>query len=139
MTRTGRLGALIWVLLAAVVLLWPVPVDRPVDRTLAEFLRTLHRAGMPRWIDYDTVEFSANVLLFAPLGAFLVLALVRRIGGWCVPVTIATGLAVSLAGEFLQGAFLAQRLQSASDVAANALGTVIAAIVAWLAVRARRR
>jgi len=133
MTRVGRIGALAWLIAAAVILLWPVPVDRGSDHWLLGVLRELHAHGLPRWIGYGTVEFSANVLLFAPLGVFLVLALVRRIGVWSIAFTVAAGVALSLAAELAQEALLPERFATASDVAANVLGTVLAAAVAWTA------
>ncbi len=139
MARTGRIGTLAWLVVAALILLWPVPVDRGADHWLLGVLRALHAHGLPRWIGYGAVESSANVVFFAPLGVFLVLALIRRIGGWSVPVAIAAGLAVSLAGELAQYLLLPARFASASDVAANTLGATLAAVVSWLVVRTGRR
>ncbi|WP_285240495.1 VanZ family protein [Pseudarthrobacter sp. MEB009] len=78
----------------AFVAFWPTPVDAPVGNELQDFLRRLHRHGIPRWVNYRFVEMSANVALFVPLGFVAALAFFRKrwwqAGWWgcCFPAAL---------------------------------------------------
>jgi hypothetical protein len=105
---------------------WPVPVDRDASGFLATWLQDLHRGGVPRWFDYAVVEFSANVILFFPLGALVARILGPRYwwGG------VATGFLLSVLIELAQFALLPARFASVADVAANTLGGLLGALLA---------
>jgi hypothetical protein len=95
----------------ALIAFWPVPVDR--DAT--GLLRALARA-VPL-LTYDVVEFSANVLLFAPLGVLLALAMPRH-----RLLVVPVALVVTGAIETGQAIFLDERTASLRDVVANTMG-----------------
>ena len=138
-------GVAVWGLCACVPVLgliafWPVPVDRGAATYLNRWLRQLHRWGVPPWFDYGVVEFSSNVVLFAPLGALVAIILGRRLW-WGGAVA---GFMLSTVIELGQMAFLPARFPSAADVAANTIGAMAGALAARLfmarreAVRSRR-
>ncbi len=142
---TGVIGLLAWLIFAAAVLLWPTPVDRPIDSELFRVLAWLHTHGAPRWIDYHAVEYSANVAFFAPLGLFLAVLLRGRrwdsaSARFAVGLALGTsvGLVLSCLAEGAQAAFLPDRFATADDVAANTLGAFLGAVLAGL-VPSRRK
>jgi glycopeptide antibiotics resistance protein len=123
----------------AVIAFWPTPVDRPISGLLNRVLNRLHGLGAPSWFDYPFVEFSANVLLFVPIG-FLVAALLGRRRAW---LAVVSGGLASLAIELAQWALLPARYPSAADVLANTMGAAIGAgllaLVLTIRVRAPSR
>lgn len=129
--RIAVAAALLALYLAVVLLitLWPTPVDRPYSGSLLRFIAELHERGVPEWIGYREVEFSANVLLFVPAGFLAALVLPRR--DWWLVAVLAP--AFSAAIECAQALFLSQRFPSASDVVANGLGGAIGAALSLLA------
>jgi VanZ family protein len=118
-----------------VIAFWPTPVDRPISALLRRVLNRLHDVGVPAWFDYSFVEFSANVLLFVPLG-FLVAALFSRRLAWLAVVVCALA---SLSIEFVQWALLPARYPSAADVLANTMGATIGALLLALVLAIRPR
>lgn len=106
--------------------MWPTPLDQGYASSIARLLALLHRNGIPEWFGYNKLEFSANVLMFIPLGFLLTLALSRR-WAWMsiVLVPVFSGLI-----EYTQGEFLAQRFATVRDVIANSIGGYIGAVAA---------
>lgn len=119
----------------ACVAFWPTPVDRPISRLLNRALYRLHDLGIPAWFDYSFVEFSANVLLFVPIG-FLVAALLGRTLAW---LAVVIGALASVSIEGVQWALLPARFPSAADVLANTMGAVIGTLLLVFVVSVRRR
>lgn len=113
------------------VAFWPSPVDRPVAGLLARVLDELHERGVPAFVDYTFVEFTANVAFFVPVGIAIGLALPLR----AFFVMFLLGPAVSIAVELIQGAFLEARYATVHDVVANAIGATLGVAIA-LALRA---
>ena len=74
-----------------------------------------------------------NLILYAPLGFFLALALRRRRMSWWVIFGLTTfgGTLLSIMAESLQG-FMPGRVSSSIDVVCNGIGTVGGALAAWL-------
>lgn len=118
--------------LVLVVTMWPSPVDAGAGAAIAELLRRLHEAGLPAWFGYDQLESTANVLMFAPLGALLVFALPPK--AWWLALLL--GPALSAGIETVQ-LLLPQRVPTVADVVANSLGSWIGCGIA-VAMRASR-
>jgi glycopeptide antibiotics resistance protein len=128
------LGLGYFVALACIVF-WPSPVDRPVDHSLFETIGWVRSLGIPPWLfSYNVIEFTANILMFAPFGIIVALRMPRRL--WWVAVM--AGALASAAVELSQGLFLAQRDASWSDIVANTAGAAVGAL-AVLGARARLR
>ena len=138
MTRATLAGAfrirvvsvliLLYLVFVLLVTLWPTTVDKPIDPYLIKFLDTLHQHGVPDFVNYNFVEFTANVLFFVPVGFF---------GGLLMPYRL-QWLAVVLGGvlscgiELSQKLFLPGRVASLGDVLANTSGAVVGCVVAAL-------
>lgn len=104
---------------------WPTPVDAPVDRMLARILSRLHTLGMPAYLDYETVQFSANILFFMPIGALIAAAAPRTY--WWTGALF--GLALSLMVEFGQYVLLPHRFASAGDLLSNTIGALLGSLI----------
>lgn len=125
-----RFVAVLGVLYLAVVLLvtlWPTTVDRGLDPYIARVLQALYERGMPAFIDYAFVEFTANIVFFVPVGFLGGLLFSHRVWWLAVPA----GALLSACVETAQALFLPDRVASPADVVANTTGTVIGAIVAF--------
>jgi glycopeptide antibiotics resistance protein len=120
-----------------VIGLLPNRVDGGVERPIRAFIDTLQAAGAPGWVNYDLVDFLANILFFVPIGLLGAVLLPRRLWWLAMPV----GLLLSAALELGQAAFLPQRFASWTDVLANTLGAVLGALIgaAMRQAAARRR
>jgi len=116
----------ICVVLAATM--WPTPLDAGYESTVTRLLEILHRHGIPEWFGYAKLEFSANVVMFVPLGFLLALTLPQR-AWWAAMLLIP---AFSGVIEYTQGQWLEARFASGWDVAANTLGGYAGAVLAYL-------
>ncbi len=85
-------------------------------------------------IGFPTWEFAANVVLFTPLGALVILWLGPR----HMSTALALGFAVSIAIEVIQGTWLAGRVSDPRDIVSNSTGAVLGAL-AVTAIRWRTR
>ena len=119
-----------YVIFVLAVLLWPTPVDAPVDALLQRVLDAAHRRGVPAAVDYDTVEVAANVAMFVPVGALLAAALPagRR---W---VAVVVCILLSAGGEAAQALLLPARFASLGDIEANSTGGLIGWLIAVVAI-----
>lgn len=110
----------------ALIGLWATPVDQNV--AVAELPPVEWMAGV---LDlnvkesYKLVEVAANVALFVPLGA-LVLLWWRR-WGWVQAAAVA--FACSLSIEILQAAVRPERFATVSDLAANTAGGALGGLL----------
>ncbi|MGN6743348.1 MAG: VanZ family protein, partial [Amnibacterium sp.] len=95
---------------------------------LLKFLAALHQHGVPRFVDYNFIEFTANVLFFVPVGFFGGLLLPYRMQ-W---LAVLLGAALSGCIELSQKLFLPGRVASLGDVLANTSGALVGCIVAAL-------
>ncbi|NYF15388.1 hypothetical protein HDC37_000200 [Microbacterium sp. AK009] len=115
--RSPHLGAILLLgaygLALLAIAFWPTPVDRGAG----PLLRAITRA-FP-WLTYDAIEFTANILLFVPLGILLAVIL-RAERPLLLPVILATTLLVE-GGQLL----LPERTATLRDVLANTLGGLI--------------
>lgn len=114
----------------ALIAFWPSPVDQPVQGQLAAILKFLHSHGLPAWINYKFIEACANVALFIPLGIISKLAFPAK-RWWLVGIF---GLLISCTIELGQLLFLHNRFASFLDLATNASGAVIGALLTTLMV-----
>lgn len=110
----------------AFVAFWPSPVDKPVASLLNRVISELHERGVPAFVDYGFIEFSANIVLFIPVGLIF---------GLIVPVRFAVialllGPALSAAIELGQHFLLAARYATVADVIANSIGATIGVFLA---------
>jgi len=107
--------------------LWPTPVDGGgvVWFITSKILIFCHNISWLKWIQYNQLETLANIALYIPLGAFLVL-LLPRVPVWILCVT---PLVVSALAEGLQRWFLPQRYSTIDDVLHNSLGGFIGVII----------
>jgi VanZ family protein len=117
------------VVCVAVIVLWRTPVDSGAANLLERGLRFLHARGLPAAVDYAFVEFTANIVMFVPLGLFWFI-LAPRGWRWLGPLV---GLGVSVLIELTQLVLLPQRFATPYDVLANGLGTLVGTILAWAA------
>lgn len=115
----GYLAVVGWVTLG------PQPFDEGGDSILWWVLERFSRSELTDWITYQRVEFTANVLMFIPVGMFLLLLYGRR--WWWA--SIGTGIALTCLIEFVQR-FLPDRVSDVSDIIANSIGTVIGVLFA---------
>lgn len=109
-----------------VVTLWPTPIDADYGDAISRLLAALHRHGVPAWFGYRKLEFTANIVMFVPLG-FLTALLPPRGWSWLALLWIP---AFSIAIELAQWRWLAQRFGSALDVLANTIGGYLGVLAA---------
>ncbi len=121
----------VYTLFVLAVTLYPHAVDRGLEPYLERVLERLHSHGVPAFVDYGSVEFSANVVFFVPVGFLLALLLPRRVQ-W---LAVLGGLLLSRGGGAARGGVRAGRVSSIGDVVANTGGALLGCAVA-AAVRA---
>ncbi|WP_186315228.1 VanZ family protein [Curtobacterium sp. BH-2-1-1] len=113
-------------LLVVLVATWGTPVDGGIHPWLVRAIAAGQRLGAPSWLGYSAVEFTANVVFFAPFGFLAVLLLGAR--RWWVGML--GGFLVSCAIETTQALFLPARFASVDDVLANTSGAVLGVLLA---------
>ena len=101
----------------AMIALWPVPVDSGSGGLLRVVTRIFPV------LTYSRIEFSANILLFVPLGVLLMLILRRRY--LILPIAIVVTLAI----ECSQALLLDRRTPSMLDIIANTAGACIGMLI----------
>ena len=133
MHRRPVLSAVTVAYLAVVawITLNPAPGDPAGNPLLRLLLRAVSAMPGLGWVDYAVAEFSANVLLFVPMGLLFTLVL----GRWRWWLAVAIGVVATLTIEFVQ-LFLPARFSTASDLIANTLGTLLGVGIAFLLPRA---
>ena len=126
------LGAVAWLTLG------PQPVGLLRAGGVWRMLALFQRHTATAWITFPTVEFAANVLMFVPIGLFLLLLFGRRL--WWLAVIMGTLLSALI--EFAQ-LYLPGRVSDVRDLTSNSLGALIGVLVAlvltWPAAARRRR
>jgi VanZ family protein len=115
------------VLLAGVLLVGflPTRVDGGVENQVRGFVDWMRGLGAPEWVDYDLMDFLANIAFFVPVGLIASLLLPRRVLWLAVPI----GALLSGALELGQALFLPQRYASLTDVLANTIGATVGALI----------
>jgi glycopeptide antibiotics resistance protein len=122
----GLFLVLAYGLVVALATMWPTPLDQGFSASINRLLAVLHRNGIPEWFGYTKLEFSANVMMFVPLGFLVSMLLPVRV--WWLALVICPGLSITI--EFTQATFLSARFATVSDVIANSIGAVIGALIA---------
>lgn len=116
-----------YVVVILVVTLWPTAVDNGLDPYIDRLLAKLWERGVPTFVNYSFVEFTANIVFFVPLGFLAGLLLTRRTS-W---LAFIGGSALSGLIETAQGALLPGRVADPGDVVANSSGAFIGWLVAF--------
>ncbi|KUF08077.1 VanZ family protein [Leucobacter sp. G161] len=122
----GAVGLGAVLLAALAITLNPTPVERGRSDTVWAFLDMLHRIGIPESFGYLELEFTANIIMFLPLGFFFALLVAER--SWWL--ALAFPLVLSIGIELTQLLVLPERFADISDVIANSLGGWLGAGVA---------
>jgi len=112
----------------ALIAFWPTPVDQGAHASLTSTLEWLRRHGAPDWLEYTSVEFTANIALFVPVGLLGVILIGAR--RWWLAILI--GFLASCLIEFGQLMFLPARFASVNDVVANTSGAVLGTALALI-------
>jgi hypothetical protein len=114
------------VLLAGVLLVGflPTRVDGGVEHQVRGFVDWLRGLGLT-WVDYDLMDFLANIGFFVPVGLIAALLLPWRVWWLAIPI----GAALSGALEVGQALFLPARYASWTDVLANTIGALVGALI----------
>jgi glycopeptide antibiotics resistance protein len=106
--------------------MWPAPLDQVYTFTVTQLLDVLHKYGVPLWFGYTKLEFSANVVMFAPL-AFL-LTLTQPTRRWWLALVLCPALSGAI--ELTQAIFLDARFATLTDVLANSIGALLGVVLA---------
>lgn len=114
----------------------PQPAANSVFRMALAFFANYPES---RWLTYQRLEFSANVLMFVPIGLFFLLLFGRK---WWF-VSVLAGVALTVTIEFVQR-YIPGRVSDVSDIIANSTGTFVGVAVALIvttpaALRLRRQ
>lgn len=119
------------------VTLGPQPLDDEGRGLLRRVIGWLQRHDATEWVTYSGVEFTANVLMFVPVGLFFVLLLGRR--QWWLAAVLCVALTITIETTQL---FLADRVPDPRDLMSNSIGGVIgvlgALIITWPKARVLR-
>ena len=126
-----------YVVALALIAFWRTPVDQNVAVTqLAPVEWMANALGLTVPQSYSAVEALANVALFIPLGALVLLWRPR----WAWTHATLVALSATSLIELLQQLLRPERFASVRDVVANTLGGAIGAIlvISWRRVLKRR-
>jgi len=108
----------------AITLTPQMPGSGTVARTVNRVLAALHNRGLPLSIDYLTIEFIGNILMFIPLGVFMAMLVSHR--HWWV--LLFTGTLMSGFIELTQLLFLPSRYPEVRDLISNSTGFLLGAL-----------
>lgn len=114
----------LYLLTVAWITLNPFPADPHENGLLEGLLAAFATTPLLRWIDYDVVEFTANILMFVPFGVLFTL----RLGVWRWWLVLAMGAATTLTIEFVQ-LFMPERVSDPRDLLANTLGAALGIVI----------
>jgi hypothetical protein len=132
--RWAIAGLVVYGVAAAVILLAPVSYGG-IIHAIADVIRSI--PGMPVFGD-GWVEFTANIVLFVPMGFFLTLLFRHPWYGAILGVVVSAGVEIAQI-------VIPDRQPSLRDIISNSIGAAVGAFLAWLIVlvpahrRAKRR
>lgn len=120
-SRLLAVATLAWLAVIALITLTPAPYPfgEPSD-LIRGIIAFLGSTRLTRWFDFTVAEFTANVLLFVPLGA-LVAALI--------------GLGVSAVSETAQLLWLPTGVADGQNLVSNGSGSLLGAQLTVLLIR----
>ncbi|GAA3906830.1 VanZ family protein [Microbacterium invictum] len=130
-STSGPRHALVWMLalgyggFLAFVVFWPSPIDQPVAGLIDRVIAELHERGVPGFVDYAFIEFTANIALFIPVGLLFGLALPMT---WWAAMFL-LGPVLSGMIELIQMTVLSARYATVSDLIANSVGATIGVLL----------
>lgn len=104
--------------------LGPQPLDANGRGLLHRIIRYLSGDNTLDWITYALVEFTANIVLFVPVGVLFALLLGWR--RWWLAVLL--GIALTASIEFAQ-LFLRDRVADQRDIVSNSVGAIIGVVL----------
>lgn len=116
------------------ITLGPQPFDDSSDSMIWRLLDILGRSRATDWIDYASLEFGGNVLMFLPIGLFFLLLLGRRL--WWLAVLF--GIALTCGIEFAQE-FIPTRVSDPRDILSNSVGAFVGVVVALVLTAGKAR
>lgn len=125
--RASRIWLGAYVAVLAGIAFWPTHVDADARPFLASITELIP------WLSYGVIEFTANILLFVPLGVLCTLVLRRR-----AVLVVPIALLVTVAIEAGQALLLPDRTAALSDIIANVAGAAVGQLLV-LGVRFLRR
>lgn len=123
LSRVAMIFAFAYLIALVLIVFWPTPVDQPASELLTKVIAWMHAHGVPGFLGYSQIEFSANIVLFVPMG-FIVSVWTRK--AW---LGLLVGAFASCLIELSQALFLQARFASGLDILANSLGAGIGALV----------
>ena len=108
---------------------WLTLTPHPLGSTsiLLRVLGALHRRGYAEWLDFNRLEFLANIGLFVPIGMFLLLLFGTR--QWWLAGAASFGLTVFI--ETVQRD-IPGRVSDPRDVLANTAGGLLGVLIATI-------
>jgi len=125
----------LYLLLVGWLTLGPQPLDASGRGFLHQLIRYISGDNKLDWITYALVEFTANIVLFIPVGVLFALMLGWR--RWWLALILGVALTVSIEVAQL---VLPDRVTDPRDVVSNSIGSTIgvAIVLVVTAVTARR-
>lgn len=137
-SRVARWSLVVLVVAVLAVVFWPSRPAGGAQNGLQDWFAQQHAAGtLPAWISFALVEFTANLLMFTPLGLLATLARPLRGPLRSAALALAGCAALSASIEMVQWLGFPDRTGDLRDVLANTLGALIGAAAAVTLMRRR--
>jgi glycopeptide antibiotics resistance protein len=102
------------------VTLTPQPAIPDPNSFTQQLIRLILASPLFHWLGYSRLEFTANIVMFIPVGALFALLLPPR--RWWVAVLIGLGMTVAIETAQL---FIPGRVSDLRDIVANTAGAAI--------------
>lgn len=133
--RIGWLGFGLTSILVALITLTPQSDTSAHGTVSAAILTALHQLGVPMSFGEVQWEFTANIIMFTPLGFFLALTLLNApVTGKRIAARLVGLPLISVFIETTQFLLLPSRYPTWSDIIANSLGGWLGFAAGWLIV-----
>ncbi|NQX06627.1 VanZ family protein [Rathayibacter sp. VKM Ac-2856] len=135
-SRILPVATLVYLGIVALITLTPAPYPAGQPSALVRgIIAFLASTPVTSWFTFDVAEFTANVLMFVPLGALLAAQLPprRRL------LAAVIGLGVSVAIETIQLLALPSRVADVRDLVSNGTGALLGALLVVVLARSSLR